>query len=159
MNLLMPMNVNETTKYIFSHISTIIDGTTIIDILQHIPDHWRKYNYRYSPNMISLITEGTTIINILLHIINYWRNYKRYSLTHLNYWCNYNYSYSPTNPLATRSLGAVVAVRMCCPSGHHSKLVVSGDWVCAVNFLVLISQNSKFPRRFPKPAKHKSNQY
>lgn len=35
----MPMNVNETTKYIFSHISTIIDGTTIIDILQHIPDH------------------------------------------------------------------------------------------------------------------------
>lgn len=157
MNLLMPMNVNETTKYIFSHISTIIDGTTIIDILQHIPDHWRKYNYRYSPNIPDY---WRNYYYILLHIINYWRNYKRYSLTHLNYWWNYNYySYSPTNPLATRSLGAVVAVRMCCPSGHHSKLVVSGDWVCAVNFLVLISQNSKFPRRFPKPAKHKSNQY
>lgn len=66
MNLLMPMNVNETTKYIFSHISTIIDGTTIIDILQHIPDHWRKYNYRYSPN-----------------IPDYWRNYYyKYSPTY-----------------------------------------------------------------------------
>lgn len=158
MNLLKPMNVNETTKYIFSHISTIIDGTTIIDILQHIPDHWRKYNYRYSPN-----------------IPDYWRNYcykyfptYHQLLTELQKIFSYAsqllmelqyYSYSPTNPLATRSLGAVVAVRMCCPSGHHSKLVVSGDWVCAVNFLVLISQNSKFPRRFPKPAKHKSNQY
>lgn len=67
--------------------------------------------YKYSPTYHQLLTELQKIFS-----------YASQLLMELQL-----YSYSPTNPLATRSLGAVVAVRMCCPSGHHSKLVVSGD--------------------------------
>lgn len=59
-------------------------------------------------------------------------------------------------PLATLSLGEHVEVKMCSPSGHHSKLVVSGACVIEICFFCFTSQNSKFPLKLPNPARHRS---
>jgi len=56
-----------------------------------------------------------------------------------------------TDPLPTRSLGAVVAVTTCSPSAHHWKVVVSADCAWWINFFCFTSQNSMLPRRLPNP--------
>lgn len=57
-----------------------------------------------------------------------------------------------------RSLGAVVAVIKCSPSGDHWRSVVSEATVEAMNFLFTMSQISTLPCRLPKPANINSAQ-
>lgn len=59
-------------------------------------------------------------------------------------------------PLFTRSRGAVVAVRMCSPSGDHKKLVVSAALNWEICLCCLTSQNSTWPARLPNPLRHNS---